>query len=73
MIGEDFGMYSGLDHAIPSYIVWMGTQTKNKIDSYTQQKKDFPTLHSSYYYPEFEEALPASIKIVTACLFDLFK
>ncbi len=73
MIGEDFGMYSGLDHTIPSYIVWMGTQTKNKIDSFTQQKKDFPTLHSSYYYPEFEEALPASIKIVTACLFDLFK
>jgi hypothetical protein len=51
----------------------MGTQTKNKINSFAVQKKDFPTLHSSYYYPEFEEALPASIKIVTACLFDLFK
>ena len=71
MIGEDFGLYAGTGHLIPSYILWMGTQTEQRIKAFAQKNEELPTLHSSYFYPEYETALPASIRMVTVCLLEM--
>ena len=67
MIGEDFGVY-GLDTDIPSYLMWIGTVSKEKLTSAENGTTELKSLHSSGFAPDYENTIPAAIRIMTGCI-----
>ena len=67
MAGEDFARYGSTEHDVPTALYWLGTVTKEKIDS-----GDLPGLHSPFYYPEATPSMQTGIMVTTNMLLDLF-
>lgn len=66
MVGEDFARYGRTDDDVPTVLYWLGTVSKEKIES-----GDLPGLHSPYYYPEIEKTISTAVEVNTAVLKDL--
>lgn len=67
MAGEDFARYGSTEHDVPTVLYWLGTVTKEKIES-----GDLPGLHSPFYYPEATPSMQTGITVTTNMLVDLF-
>jgi len=67
MIGEDFGVY-GTDSGIPSYLIWIGTVSSDRLISAQNGKTELKSLHSSEFAPDFENTIPAAVRIMTGCI-----
>jgi len=67
MGGEDFALYGSTEHDVPTAMFWLGTVTKEKIDS-----GNLPGLHSPFYYPEAEPTIQKGVSVTTKMLLDLF-
>lgn len=72
MIGEDFGIYGRQPGKIPSYIVWMGTVSKENKLLEAQGKTSLPSLHSSRFGPDYENTLPKAVNIMGEAILGLF-
>ncbi len=66
LVGEDFSRYGSTSHKIPTVLFWLGTVSKEKIDS-----GDLPGLHSPFYYPEPEPTIKTGVSVMTAAIIDL--
>lgn len=66
MVGEDFSEYRHPEHQIPTVLYWLGTVTKEKIDS-----GDLPGLHSPYYFPDIRQSLTTALTLNHQILMDL--
>ena len=73
MLGEDFGVYGQQETKIPSYILWMGTVNATRKKLANENKATLYSLHSAHFAPNYEEAIPAAIKIMSISIMELFK
>lgn len=67
MGAEDFALYGRTEHDVPTAMFWLGTVTKEKIES-----GDLPGLHSPFYYPESEPTIRTAVSVTTNMIMDLF-
>jgi hippurate hydrolase len=67
MGAEDFAMYGRTTHDVPTAMFWLGTVSKEKIES-----GDIPGLHSPFYYPESEPTIRTAVSVTTNMMMDLF-
>jgi len=67
MGAEDFALYGRTEHDIPTAMFWLGTVTKEKIES-----GDLPGLHSPFYHPEAAPTIQTGVTVTTNMLLDLF-
>ncbi|MFZ9660927.1 MAG: M20 metallopeptidase family protein [Chitinophagaceae bacterium] len=73
MIGEDFGIYGRTNANAKSYIIWMGTVGKERMNQNIQENKNLPSLHSSTFAPDYNEVLPASVSTLSTIIYKLLK
>ena len=62
-IGEDFSRYGRQDPAIPSLMMRLGTVDPAVLAS--TPTTALPGLHSPYYLPDVERAIPLGIRAMT--------
>lgn len=62
-IGEDFSRYGRQDPAIPSLMMRLGTVDPAVLDN--TPTSALPGLHSPYYLPDVERAIPLGIRAMT--------
>ena len=67
MGAEDFAMYGRTEHDVPTAMFWLGTVTREKIES-----GDLPGLHSPFYHPESEPTIRTAVSVTTNMMMDLF-
>jgi hippurate hydrolase len=67
MGAEDFALYGRTEHDVPTAMFWLGTVTREKIES-----GDLPGLHSPFYYPESEPTIRTAVSVTTNMMMDLF-
>ena len=68
MGGEDFAHYSRTDAEIPSLIFWLGGVEAEKVAS----GESLPSLHSPFFAPEAETAIPVGVDAMTAAAIAAF-
>ncbi|MEO9969944.1 MAG: amidohydrolase [Hyphomonadaceae bacterium] len=68
MGGEDFAHYSRTDEKIPSLIFWLGGVEPEKIAS----GEPLPSLHSPFFAPDAEVAIPVGIDALHAAAIAAF-
>lgn len=71
MGGEDFSRY-GLA-GVPIFMFRLGVVSQRRLDRYAAAGQTPPSIHSSQFLPDFEDALPAGIAAMTAAALDLLK
>jgi len=72
MAGEDFGMYGRVDPIIPSALFWLGSVNKKKYDNSLKDELTLPSLHSPFFLPDAEIAIPIGVRAFTNAAIDLF-
>ena len=72
MGGEDFGMYGRIEPIIPSSLFWLGSVNKSTHDESFRDGTSLPSLHSAFFLPDAEKAIPTGVKAMTAAVLDLF-
>jgi hippurate hydrolase len=72
MIGEDFSVYGQQSDSIPSYILWMGTLSKERKARSSQNNTEIPALHTSKFAPDYEQCIPMNIIMMSAAMLELF-
>ncbi|WP_437227905.1 amidohydrolase [Planctomicrobium sp. SH661] len=68
---EDFGRYGR--EGVPILMYRVGTTSRRRLDQFTAAGQSPPSLHSSKYYPDFEESLQTGIFTLTTAVLDLMK
>lgn len=71
MGGEDFSRYGRA--GVPIFMFRLGAISQFRLDRYAAAGQTSPTLHSSQFRPDFEEALPVGIQAMTAAALDLLR
>jgi hippurate hydrolase len=71
MGGEDFSQY-GLA-GVPILMYRVGTLDAERFEKFKRLNVAPPSLHSSDYYPDFENTIPISVATMTAAALDLLK
>ena len=72
MIGEDFSVYGRRSDSIPSYILWMGTLSKERKEKSLQNNTEIPALHTSKFAPDYEQCIPMNVIMMSAAMLELF-
>lgn len=67
MIGEDFGVY-GTHTGIPSYLIWIGTVSSDRLIASQSGDTDLKSLHSSEFAPDYDNTIPAAVRIMAGCI-----
>lgn len=67
MLSEDFSYYGQTEHKVPTVFYWLGTVPDERV-----RKKEFPGLHSPFYYPQPEISIETGVKVTSQALLDLF-
>ena len=62
-IGEDFSRYGRQEPPIPSLMLRLGTAPIEKYDA--RESNALPGLHSPYYLPDAEQAIPLGIEVMS--------
>lgn len=70
MIGEDFGVY-GIESVIPSYLIWVGTVSREKMKASQNGTIELKSLHSSEFAPDYENTIPAAVRIMSRSIIEL--
>ncbi|MCS6884213.1 MAG: amidohydrolase [Acidobacteriota bacterium] len=73
MIGEDFGRFGEVTPPIPSFMFRLGTTAPEELKHLSEAGLEPAPLHSSYYLPDVESAIPAGIEAMYIALTDLLK
>jgi amidohydrolase len=71
MGGEDFGLFAGVDHKIPSLIFWLGAVDPKKAAESKASGVPLPTLHSGWFAPVPEPTLRTGMKAMTSAILEL--
>lgn len=71
MGGEDFSRYGR--EGVPIFMFRLGVVSQHRMDRYAAAGQQPPSLHSSQFRPDFEEALPVGIEAMTIAALDLLK
>ena len=72
MAGEYFGMYGRIEPIIPSSLFWLGSVNQATYDESVRDRTSLPSLHSAFFLPDAEKAIPTGVKAMTAAVLDLF-
>lgn len=73
MAGEDFGMYGRVDPIIPSALFWLGSVNKKNFDNSLKDESTLPSLHSPFFLPDAQIAIPIGVRAFTGAAIDLFR
>ncbi|MDY6821705.1 MAG: amidohydrolase [Deferribacterota bacterium] len=65
MGGEDFSRYGKYKGYIPSFLFWLGSVDKNKIERAKEEGVKLPGLHSPYFAPKPKPTIITGIKAMT--------
>jgi hippurate hydrolase len=71
MGGEDFGLFAGIDHRIPSLMFWLGAADPAKVAQSRETGIPLPSLHSAWFAPLPEPTLRTGMKTMTAAVLEL--
>ncbi|HWL07261.1 MAG TPA: amidohydrolase [Planctomicrobium sp.] len=71
MGGEDFSRYGRA--GVPIMMFRLGAISQHRLDQMTAAGIPVPSLHSSTFYPDFEEALQTGIVTMTSAVLNLMK
>jgi hippurate hydrolase len=66
MGGEDFGRFGAVEPRIPSLIFWLGAVPLDKWQEARQTGRTLPSLHSPFWAPDAEHAIPMGVQAMTA-------
>jgi hippurate hydrolase len=69
MGGEDFSQY-GLA-GVPIVMYRLGAVSQKRLDRYRELGETPPSLHSPFFYPDADEALPTGVTTLVAATLDL--
>jgi len=69
MGGEDFSRYGR--EGVPAFMFRLGAISQQRLDRYAAAGQIPPSLHSSQFRPDFEEALPTGIRAMTSAALNL--
>jgi amidohydrolase len=73
MGGEDFSRYGMTDDRIPVCMFWMGVTSPEKYAEAKRTGGPLPSLHSPFFKPEIETALPVGVATMSAAVLELMK
>jgi len=65
MAGEDFSRYTMTPEKIPSFLVWLGTVSPEKVERAKANAELLPSLHSPFYRPEPAPSINFGVKAMT--------
>ncbi len=65
MAGEDFSRYTMTPEKIPSFLVWLGTVSPEKMEQAKATGEILPSLHSPFYRPEPAPSITFGVKAMT--------
>jgi hippurate hydrolase len=71
MGGEDFARYGMTADEIPVSMFWLGVTPREKYDAAMKSNEPLPSLHSPFFKPDIEGALPAGVTAMSAALLEL--
>ena len=69
MGGEDFSQYGKA--GVPTVIFWLGSVDPKRLARYEQLGQLPPTLHSPFYYPDYQETLVTGITAIVGATLEL--
>jgi hippurate hydrolase len=70
MGGEDFSRYGMTADKIPLCMFWLGAQPAEVIRESEKKGEPTPSLHSPFFYPDIETALPMGITAMCAAVLE---
>ncbi|WP_374764866.1 amidohydrolase [Yunchengibacter salinarum] len=73
MAAEDFALYGRTSHDIPSLIFWLGGASPEAVAKAEESGNALPSLHSPFFAPDVEIALPQGVRAMTTAVLDLMK
>ena len=73
MGGEDFSRYGLTEHKIPVCMFWLGVSPPDKVAEALRTGQPLPSLHSPFFKPEIEGALPAGVAAMSAAVLELMR
>ena len=73
MGGEDFSRYGMTDDKIPICLFWLGAQPLSVIEEAKKRGEPAPGLHSPFFYPDIEAALPIGVTAMSAAVLDAMR
>jgi len=72
MGGEDFGRYGRVEPKIPGLIYWLGAADPKEVKAAKKAGRSMPSLHSPFFKPNAEKAIPVGVDTMTATAVSLF-
>jgi hippurate hydrolase len=73
MGGEDFSRYGMTEDKIPICLFWLGAQPASVIEEAKKRGEPTPGLHSPFFYPDIETALPIGVTAMSAAVLDVLR
>lgn len=72
MGGEDFSRYHRTEHAVPTFMFWVGGTTQERLDAYTESGLVAPSNHSPFFAPDAPEvSIIQATEAMTAVALDI--
>jgi amidohydrolase len=73
MGGEDFSRYGMTEDKIPVAMFWLGVTSQAKYTEARKTGQPLPSLHSPFFKPDIEGALPVGVTAMSAAVLELMK
>jgi len=73
MGGEDFSRYGMTKDKIPVCMYWLGVTAPEKMEEARKTGQQLPSLHSPFFRPDIEGALPVGVTAMSAAVLELMK
>ncbi len=73
MGGEDFSRYGMTEDKIPVCMFWLGVTAPEKSAEAKKTGAPLPSLHSPFFKPDIEGALPVGVTAMSAAVLELMK
>ena len=71
MVGEDFSRYGRTKEDVPTVLLWLGTVTPDRIETFEKKGADLPGLHSPFYYPNPDKSIRTGVKVMASSIIDM--
>lgn len=73
MGGEDFSRYGMTEDKIPVCMYWLGVTPPEKVRESEKTGQPLPSLHSPFFKPDIEHALPVGITSMSAAVLGMMQ
>jgi hippurate hydrolase len=73
MGGEDFSRYGMTADKIPICLFWLGAQPLSVIEESKKRGEPTPGLHSPFFHPDIDTALPIGVTAMSAAVLDALR